>query len=206
MYLDLIKKRIKNSVIQPLGVKGKFAILLPIIEKDNKLQLLYEVRAEDMGTQPGEVSFPGGRIEKGESAREAAIRETEEELGITRDQIEIFGQIDYLVPLFNIALYPFVGYLKINSLDELDINKAEVKEVFTVPINYFLENEPETHTISCRYEINESFPYHLIPDGEDYDWRDGEYPINFYKYNGNVIWGMTARFTTNLIEKIKNQS
>ncbi|MGM0446599.1 MAG: NUDIX hydrolase [Bacillota bacterium] len=206
MYLDLIKKRIKNSVIQPLGVKGKFAILLPIIEKDNKLQLLYEVRAEDMGTQPGEVSFPGGRIENGETAREAAIRETEEELGITRDQIEIFGQIDYLVPLFNIALYPFVGYLKINSLDELDINKAEVKEVFTVPINYFLENEPETHTISCRYEINETFPYHLIPDGEDYDWRDGEYPINFYKYNGNVIWGMTARFTTNLIEKIKNQS
>jgi|SRR6056297_293899 len=206
MYLDLIKKRIKNSVIQPLGVKGKFSILLPIIEKDNKLQLLYEVRAEDMGTQPGEVSFPGGRIENGESAREAAIRETEEELGISRDQIEMFGQIDYLVPLFNIALYPFVGYLKINSLDELNINKAEVKEVFTVPINYFLENEPETHTISCKYEINENFPYHLIPDGEDYDWRDGEYPINFYKYNGNVIWGMTARFTTNLIEKIKEQS
>jgi mutator protein MutT len=206
MYLDLIKKRIKNSVIQPLGVKGKFSILLPIIEKDNKLQLLYEVRAEDMGTQPGEVSFPGGRIENGESAREAAIRETEEELGISRDQIELFGQIDYLVPLFNIALYPFVGYLKIKSLDELNINKAEVKEVFTVPINYFLENEPETHTISCKYEINENFPYHLIPDGEDYDWRDGEYPINFYKYNGNVIWGMTARFTTNLIEKIKEQS
>ncbi len=206
MYLDLIKKRIKNSVIQPLGVKGKFSILLPIIEKDNKLQLLYEVRAEDMGTQPGEVSFPGGRIENGESAREAAIRETEEELGISRDQIELFGQIDYLVPLFNIALYPFVGYLKINSLDELNINKAEVKNVFTVPINYFLENEPETHTISCKYEINENFPYHLIPDGEDYDWRDGEYPINFYKYNGNVIWGMTARFTTNLIEKIKEQS
>ena len=206
MYLDLIKKRIKNSVIQPLGVKGKFSILLPIIEKDNKLQLLYEVRAEDMGTQPGEVSFPGGRIENGESAREAAIRETEEELGISRDQIEMFGQIDYLVPLFNIALYPFVGYLKIKSLDELNINKAEVKEVFTVPINYFLENEPETHTISCKYEINENFPYHLIPDGEDYDWRDGEYPINFYKYNGNVIWGMTARFTTNLIEKIKEQS
>lgn len=206
MYLDLIKKRIKNSVIQPLGVKGKFSILLPIIEKDNKLHLLYEIRAEDMGTQPGEVSFPGGRIENGESAREAAIRETEEELGISRDQIEMFGQIDYLVPLFNIALYPFVGYLKIKSLDELNINKAEVKEVFTVPINYFLENEPETHTISCKYEINENFPYHLIPDGEDYDWRDGEYPINFYKYNGNVIWGMTARFTTNLIEKIKEQS
>lgn len=205
MYLDLIKKRIKNSVMQPLGVKGKFAILLPIIEKDNKLQLLYEVRAEDMGTQPGEVSFPGGRIENGETAREAAIRETEEELGISREQIEMFGQIDYLVPLFNIAIYPFVGYLKIKSLDELDINKAEVKEVFTVPINYFLENEPETHTISCKYEINENFPYHLIPDGEDYDWRDGEYPINFYEYNGNVIWGMTARFTANLIEKIKEQ-
>ncbi|MCF8001801.1 MAG: CoA pyrophosphatase [Halanaerobiales bacterium] len=205
MYRDLIKKRIKNSRIKPMGVKGKFAIFVPIIEIENKLHLLYEIRAEEMGTQPGEVSFPGGRIEPGETAREAAVRETEEELGIDGSNIELFGQLDYLIPPFNIALYPFVGMLKIAGLEELDINRAEVKEVFTVPLNYFLENEPETHVISCRHEINENFPYHLIRNGKDYDWRDFEYPVNFYKYNDYIIWGMTARFTTNLINKIKNK-
>ena len=205
MYRDLIKKRIKNSRIKPMGVKGKYAIFVPIIEIENKLHLLYEIRAEEMGTQPGEVSFPGGRIEPGETAREAAVRETEEELGIDGSNIELFGQLDYLIPPFNIALYPFVGHLKISGLEELDINKAEVKEIFTVPLNYFLENEPETHVISCRHQVNENFPYHLIRNGKDYDWRDFEYPVNFYKYNDYIIWGMTARFTTNLINKIKNK-
>jgi len=205
MYKDLIKKRIKNSRIKPMGVKGKYAIFVPIIEVDDKLHLLYEIRAEEMGTQPGEVSFPGGRIEPGETAREAAVRETEEELGINGSNIELFGQLDYLIPPFNIALYPYVGHLKISGLDDLDINKAEVKEIFTVPINYFLENEPETHVISCRHEVNENFPYHLIRNGKDYDWRDFEYPVNFYKYNDYIIWGMTARFTTNFINKIKNK-
>lgn len=204
MYKDLIKKRIKNSRIKPMGVKGKYAIFVPIIELEDRLHLLYEIRAEEMGTQPGEVSFPGGKIEPGETAREAAVRETEEELGIDGSNIELFGQLDYLIPPFNIALYPFVGHLKINGLDDLNINKAEVKEIFTVPLNYFLENEPETHVISCRHQVNENFPYHLIRNGKDYDWRDFEYPVNFYKYNGYIIWGMTARFTTNLINKIKN--
>ncbi|MFO7815949.1 MAG: CoA pyrophosphatase [Halanaerobiales bacterium] len=203
MYIDLIKKKIKNSRIEPLGVKGKYAIFVPIIEIDERLHLLYEIRAEEMGTQPGEVSFPGGRIEQGETAIEAAVRETEEELGVSSEEIELFGQLDYLIPPFNIALYPFAGYLKISDLDQLNINRAEVKNIFTVPVNYFLENDPETHTIRCRHEINENFPYHLIRDGKDYDWRDFEYPVNFYKYKDYIIWGMTARFTTNLINKIK---
>lgn len=204
MYLDLIKKRVKKSKIKPLGVKGKFAVLAPIIRLDDKLHLLYEIRSEQIG-QPGEVSFPGGRIENNETVREAAIRETEEELGLTREQIEIIGQLDYLIPPFNIAIYPFVGYLDISSLDEIDINEIEVKEIFTVPLNYFLENEPETHVVECRHEINENFPYHLIRNGKDYDWRMGEYPVNFYKYKDHVIWGMTARFTSNLIDKIKSK-
>ncbi len=204
MYLDLIKKRIKNSQIKPLGVKAKYAVLVPLLRLEDKLHLLYEIRSEEIGTQPGEVSFPGGRIEEGETAREAAVRETEEELGLDKKQIEVFGQMDYLIPPFNIALYPFTGFLKVDSLADLEINKAEVQEIFTVPLNYFLENEPETHVVNCRHEINENFPYHLIRNGKEYDWREGEYPVNFYKYKDHVIWGMTARFTTNLIDKIKN--
>jgi|SRR6056297_66716 len=206
MYIDTIKKRIKNSIIRPLGVKGEFAVLLPLVKLEGELHLIYEVRAEEMGTQPGEISFPGGRIEANETVREAALRETEEELGIERSNIELFGQLDYLIPVFNIALYPFLANINIPSLDVLEINEAEVKEVFSVPLNFFLQNEPETHIINCRYEINDNFPYHLIRNGEDYDWRDGQYPVHFYEYNNYVIWGMTARFTRNLIDKIKKEN
>src|SRR6056297_2034224 len=135
MYLDLIKKRIKNSQIKPLGVKAKYAVLVPLLRLEDKLHLIYEIRSEEIGTQPGEVSFPGGRIEEGETAREAAVRETEEELGLDKKQIEVFGQMDYLIPPFNIALYPFTGFLKVDSLADLAINKAEVQEIFTVPLN-----------------------------------------------------------------------
>ncbi|MCF8009030.1 MAG: CoA pyrophosphatase [Halanaerobiales bacterium] len=205
MYLNLIKKRVNESNIKPLGVKAEYGVLLPIVKVNKKLHLLYEIRSEEIGTQPGEISFPGGKIEKAESPREAALRETVEELGIDQSKVEILGQLDYLIPPFNIALYPFLGYLKIENIKELKINKAEVKDIFLVPINYFLENEPERHLINCKHEINENFPYHLIKNGKDYDWRDGEYPINFYEYKNHIIWGMTARFTRNLIDKIKNK-
>lgn len=203
MYLDLIKKKVKNSRIKPLGIEDKFAVLVPLLKIDNKLHLLFEIRSEKMGTQPGEISFPGGKIENNETARGAAVRETQEELGLKKSDIEVIGQIDYLVPPFNIALYPFLGYLKITDLKKLTLNKAEVKEIFTAPLNYFLENEPETHYVRYKHEIKPNFPYHLIRNGKDYDWRESEYPVNFYKFEDHIIWGMTARFTKNLIEKIK---
>ena len=71
--------------------KGSAAVLIPILIRDGKYHVLYEVRSAKLKTQPGEVCFPGGRIEQGETPGEAAIREACEELCITRDQMEIVG-------------------------------------------------------------------------------------------------------------------
>ena len=63
-------------------VTGEYAVLVPLVERPEGLCLLYEVRADTLGRQPGEVCFPGGRLEPGEDAVSCALRETWEELGI----------------------------------------------------------------------------------------------------------------------------
>ena len=70
-------------------VTGEYAVLVPLVERPEGLCLLYEVRADTLGRQPGEVCFPGGRLEPGEDAVSCALRETWEELGIPRPAVEV---------------------------------------------------------------------------------------------------------------------
>ena len=93
-----IKDKLAHYEPKPLGEKGRYAVLLPLIYdvKTDKYQVLYQVRSEHI-SQPGEVSFPGGRVEDGETFQEAAIRETCEELNLAPDQIDIWGELDYLI-------------------------------------------------------------------------------------------------------------
>ena len=90
-----IKDKLAHYEPKPLGEKGRYAVLLPLIYdvKTDKYQILYQVRSEHI-SQPGEVSFPGGRVEDGETFQEAAIRETCEELNLIPDQIDIWGEIE----------------------------------------------------------------------------------------------------------------
>ena len=97
MLLQTIEERIKKAPITSLGVIREYAVLIPLIYVDGELRILYELRAMDMKVQPGEISFPGGGVELGESYKEAAIRETIEELRISKENIEVFGEIDYVV-------------------------------------------------------------------------------------------------------------
>ena len=73
--------------------RGDFAVMAPLVRVGGETHLLFEVRALHMRRQPGEVCFPGGRIEPGEEPVECAVRETTEELGIGRERIRIVGSI-----------------------------------------------------------------------------------------------------------------
>lgn len=182
----------------------KFAVLLPLVEIDNEVHILFEVRSHTMRRQPGEVCFPGGKIEKGEEPQKAAVRETSEELGIKQSEITDVLPLDYMVSAFGTIIYPFVG--KIIDMDRIKPNEAEVGEIFTVPLSYFKKNQPDTYKINFQVEPEDGFPFDLIIGGENYNWQTRTMNEYFYRTNGKVIWGLTARVLTHFIELLESQS
>ncbi|GFN35246.1 NUDIX hydrolase [Tepidimicrobium xylanilyticum] len=199
---DIISK-VEGRVAQPLEVRQNFAVLIPLVKKGNQWQIVYELRAKNLKRQPGEISFPGGEVERGETFKEAAIRETIEELNIEKENIDIIGELDYIVTTSNIAIYPFLGVINNINVDNIRPNKHEVDHIFTVPINFFINNEPKLYYIDLHPVISKDFPYTLIPNGEKYKWRFGKYSVYFYSYNDYIIWGYTAKLTKHFIDLIK---
>src|SRR5699024_9524150 len=160
----------------------KAAVLLPLVEKDNETHILFEVRSIEMRSQPGDVCFPGGRIDKDDrDEQHSAIRETSEELGINEATIEDIIPLDYMVSDFGRIIYPFIG--KLTPAEEIVPNRAEVEEVFTVPLSYFLQTEPERYKVNFQVTPEADFPYDLIYGGENYDWRTRPMEELFFQYD-----------------------
>lgn len=203
MDISEIEKKVEGRIPSPIDVIHNYAVLIPLIEIDGETHILYELRSHDMSTQPGEISFPGGKVEEGESYREAAVRETMEELNISRDNIEVIEQLDYFVSYSNITIYCFLGKLSGVNVDKLRPNIGEVDHVFTVPLDFFLETEPDCYYLDVKTDLNDEFPYNLIPNGRDYKFRKGRQTVMFYYFKDYIIWGFTAKMTRKLIEIIK---
>lgn len=203
MDLNQLTKRFINKIPKPEGIYKSYSVMAPIIQINDKPHLLFEIRSEALKTQPREICFPGGRIELGESPMSCAIRETSEELNISPSDIKIIGPLDFLVLPYNLLLYPFLGFLNCSDPEGLDFNKDEVAEIFTVPLEFFMENEPISHPIEIYIKTDEGFPYHMIQDGENYNWKSGKYPVYFYTYQKHIIWGITARIIKNLVDILK---
>ncbi len=203
MDFNDIRNRIKNKEPRPIDDDIRFSVLVPLIEIDGQVHLIYEVRSKAI-RQPGEISFPGGRIEEGESPAYAAIRETHEELNINREDIEIIAELDYATSKSGSFIYTFAGIIKNTDAAKIIHNKDEVSELFFVPLTYFLENEPEKYYMNYLPKADDDFPYHMVNDGENYNWGQIRYPVYFYKYAEYIIWGLTAKITYSFINKIKN--
>lgn len=86
-----------------------FSVLVPLVEKEDGLHLLYEVRAKHMTRQPGEICFPGGELEEGETPEECAVRETWEEIGIPEERIRVVSPLDTVYTYSNFAMYCYLG-------------------------------------------------------------------------------------------------
>lgn len=205
MNINIIKDTFNTRVPQREGKFKEFSVLVPLITVKNQLHLLFEVRSENLKTQPREICFPGGKRELNETPMECAVRETCEELNISSDHIKIFGPLDYLVLPYNLILYPFMGSLNI-KIESIKYSTDEVSDIFSVPIDFFIENPPLSHFIEIQTQTGDDFPYHLVENGEDYHWRTGKYPVYFYTYKDHVIWGMTARIIKNLVDILNEKT
>lgn len=161
---------------------------------------MFEKRSAKLRNQPGEICFPGGKLEPGESLQECAIRETMEELKICAQQIEILGPGDIYISPFNLMLHPFIGVLKEY---QNTFSTDEVDEVIPVPLDFFYSREPERFESKLLHELPENFPYEWIPGGISYPWKKGSYEILFYHDKDLIIWGMTAQIAHSAVKLLK---
>ena len=178
------------------------AVFIPIVETIEGPTLLFQVRSSELEWQPGEICFPGGKIEKTDaSTAAAALRETQEELGLCPEDLELYGELDYFVSPLGLIIHPVIG--KILHPEKIVPCPGEVAEVFTVPLAWFAKTEPQRGKIEVATRPGQEFPFELVPPSYQKDWRNRSgYEVQFYPYDQWVIWGLTARILEGFLEKI----
>ncbi|XP_032140406.1 peroxisomal coenzyme A diphosphatase NUDT7 isoform X1 [Sapajus apella] len=138
---------------------NKYSILLPLVAKEGNLHLLFTVRSDKLRRAPGEVCFPGGKQEPTDKDDVAtALREAQEEVGLRPHQVEV---VCCLVPCLldtDKLITPFVGFIDHNF--QAQPNPAEVKDVFLVPLAYFLH--PHVHVQRYVTQFGHCFIYHIF--------------------------------------------
>ncbi|NSW83714.1 MAG: CoA pyrophosphatase [Syntrophothermus sp.] len=189
------------------GILGEFelnrmAVMVPLVKLEGQVNILFEERALTLNRQPGEVCFPGGAVEESDrNPVRAALRETCEELGITRNDMEFIAPLDVLITPYNSIVYPYL--CEIDNPKAIHPNHSEVKSVFFVPLNYLKSTTPRVYDVRVFLDPGDDFPFDLIPGGKSYKWSTGTYRTYFYSYEGKVIWGMTARILVSFLELLK---
>lgn len=154
--------------------KRQAAVLIPLCIVKDEVSLLYTLRTRNLKRNSGQVSFPGGMREIDEELQDTALRETSEELGITKTSIDIWGSGRFIISK-DIAIMPFLGNIGIIEPDKLNINNEEVQYAFTLPLKHFCEPANCKHTYFRQQNRLMMLPVYM----------------NDYKQ----IWGMTAYMT-----------
>jgi len=182
------------------SARGEYAVLVPLIQRGESLHLLYEVRSATLQHQPGEVCFPGGTMESGESPVQCALRETEEELGLPSSAIEVIGPLDFLLRGSSIV-YPVLAVIRAALPGDLSLNPDEVADVFTVPMTWLRDHPPILYRYTHRPHPVD-FPYDAVQVSPDYPWAPIVTEVPVYSGLSHPLWGMTARITHHLIRQI----
>ena len=178
------------------------AVCIPLLKNaSGGYDVPFEVRAATIAHQPGDVCLPGGMVEEGETPREAALRELQEELLLNKDQICYLGDMDKPYTGSRLIMYSFAAEV---TEYQNTFSPAEVDEVFHVPLEFFLHTEPKCYITRARVEPGEDFPYDLICGGREYNWRSRKEDVCFYQYEGHVIWGLTAKVIRAFAEVVRS--
>lgn len=203
MTIADLTRRLAGRTPEPMEVTGRYAVLVPLVEREGELFLLYEVRASSLRRQPGEVCFPGGRVEPGERPRDCALRETWEELGLPPEAVRVIAPLDFLHHRSGFVMYPFLA--QVDSEAEIVPSPAEVDHTFLVPLSWLRSHPPTEYRYDLIPAPPADFPYHLAGIPESYAWQKGVESCLIYPWPERAIWGLTARITRRLVELLEEE-
>jgi len=143
------------------------AVLIPVIEREQGLTVLFTRRTEHLQSHAGQISFPGGGAEPGDASPIAtALRETEEEIGLLPDQVEILGTLDEYATVTGYRVTPVVGLVR--PPIELRLDPYEVAEIFEVPLDFLLD--PSNHRRDSMIRDGRRREFDAVPYGPYYIW------------------------------------
>lgn len=205
MFLDRLEKQLNKNQSLFIGEDTAFrsAVLIPLVQVGEEWHILFEVRAFTMRKQPGDIGFPGGRIDSTDSSPlAAALRETHEELGVDPEKVKVVGKLSPYIASSSFVVYPYVAIIDYDQTIH-SFNKEEVEEVFTVPVDWLLNHDPYMHLVSVQPTPSADFPFDKIMNGAQYQWRTRSMEEWFYEYGNYTIWGLTARILKHFIEVLK---
>lgn len=157
------------------------AVLICLVENPEGYSILFSKRSDELPVHSGQISFPGGAIEDGETPEQAALREAEEEVGIPRGEIELIGRLDDLVARSGFIVAPIVGVTRGNQ--RYVLQPTEVVEAFEAPLEILLDPEnPEIRYVG---------------------YKGKTFPIYFYHYDSKEIWGITGRILKSFLDVVR---
>lgn len=173
-----------NPDLRPLFVHDRLrdaAVLVPVVDRGDGATVLLTKRTDNLRSHSGQIAFPGGRIDPTDpSAEHAALRETEEEIGLGAEFIDVVGRLPDYVSGSGYRIAPVLSIVRPDFL--LTINRDEVDDAFEVPLRFLMD--PQNHRRDSRVWENHERFFYTMPYGERY------------------IWGVTAGILRTLYERL----
>lgn len=156
-------------------------VMIPLVPVDGRWHLLFSRRSPELTVHSGQISFPGGRANRGERLVDAALREMHEEVGVDPSIVDVIGRLDDVITRTGFLVAPFVGVLA--ARPAYVIQASEVDEIFEVPMDDLLSDG--------------------MPEVRYVDYRGGRYPVYVYPTGLMDIWGLTGRILKGFLDIVR---
>ena len=178
--IEEIKYKLNSSNSEKPSGRPQASVLIAILNYGEYIkspELIYTQRSSHLSTHSGEVSFPGGKSEDGDSSLfDTALRESNEEMSLNRADVTMLGKLDYLISRHKIEVNPFIA--TVDKAQNLQPNE-EIQEIFTVPLSFLLDpNNIKRESIERQGSV----------------WE-----VPTWKLKNQKIWGLTAMITVNFL-------